>query len=205
MRSLCKNCDKANRSKRIEEKKAYDKKIYNENKEAIDERNKKWKNENNEQFKEYKRNYMKEKRSKETDSDKLKNNLRMRISKNIKKVNSTAKYLDTTIADVKKWLENNFKEDMNWDNYGKLWNIDHTIPINAFDLTNEEHIFVCFNWRNLMPMYSSKNSGKRNKIVTALILHQELLCKSYCSKKDTVDYFLKYNKFYIDLNMRNIS
>lgn len=205
LRSLCKGCDKETRSKRLEEKKAYDKSLYDSNKDTIIERNKSWIANNKEHYKEYKRNYTKEKRKTETETDKLKNNLNSRIRKNIKKDNSTVIYLDTTIANVKKWLESNFKDDMNWDNYGKLWNIDHTIPIDVFDLTNEEHIFICFNWRNLMPMYSSLNSGKKNKIITELITNQEKICKSYCCEENTVEYFLKYNNFYNNLNMQNIS
>lgn len=56
---------------------------------------------------------------------------------------------------------------MTWDNYGKSsdsWQIDHIIPCSYFDLTKEENIFTCFNWRNTQPLWRKENYAKYNKV-----------------------------------------
>ncbi len=196
LRSKCKACDKIVRSKRVQEKKLYDQLKFIENKDAIVERNNKWKENNKEHSREYKKIYEREKRKNMSDSDKLKDKLRLRIYKNIKKNKLTTEYLDTTIENVKNWLEHNFKDDMNWSNSGKIWHIDHTIPIDVFDLSKDDDVFICFNWRNLMPRYAKENISKKNKIISKLILDQEIICKKYCNDDNTKIYFNKYMVFY---------
>lgn len=56
------------------------------------------------------------------------------ITMKIKKTRSGAEYLGTEVSLFMKWLEWNFDEDMNWANHGTYWHIDHTMPINSFDL-----------------------------------------------------------------------
>ena len=58
------------------------------------------------------------------------------------KSQSSIEYLGCTIQEYKEYLEPKFTPEMNWDNYGTVWNIDHTIPINIFDLKNEEEILL---------------------------------------------------------------
>ena len=48
---------------------------------------------------------------------------------------------------------------MTWDNYGE-WNIDHIIPLCAFDLTRENELMQACNWRNLRPMWAEDNLAK---------------------------------------------
>ena len=38
------------------------------------------------------------------------------------------------------------------------------IPCAAFDLTKEEHQMVCFNYRNLQPLWHTDNVEKRGKV-----------------------------------------
>lgn len=42
----------------------------------------------------------------------------------------------------------NYIENMSWDNYGKEWHIDHIIPCNAWNFSNEFEN-KCWNYRNL--------------------------------------------------------
>ena len=41
---------------------------------------------------------------------------------------SSAEYLGCNIETFKKHVEQQFTEDMSWENYGE-WNIDHKIPL----------------------------------------------------------------------------
>jgi len=82
----------------------------------------------------------------------------------IHKNDSTMNYIGCNIQYLKEWFEFNFTDEMNWDNYGKLWSIDHIIPVNLFDLTNEHEKLTCWNWSNLMPTTIQYNSSKKSKI-----------------------------------------
>jgi hypothetical protein len=64
----------------------------------------------------------------------------------------------------KKWIEFRFVDNMNWENYGKYWHIDHILPINQFDLSCDNDIQICFNWTNLQPLFAKENQSKSDKI-----------------------------------------
>ncbi len=57
---------------------------------------------------------------------------------------------------------------MTWENYGQ-WHIDHIIPCSFFDLTNDKQQKMCFNYRNLQPMWSQDNISKNNRITTNIL------------------------------------
>ena len=59
------------------------------------------------------------------------------------------------------------------ENYGKIWCLDHCIPIASFNLLDENDIKKCFNWINLRPMYVKDNIVKGDKIDMRLYLLQE--------------------------------
>jgi hypothetical protein len=52
---------------------------------------------------------------------------------------------------------------MNWNNYGKVWNLDHIVPMASFDLTNPEQVKICNHFTNLQPMWAKDNFSKLNK------------------------------------------
>lgn len=55
---------------------------------------------------------------------------------------------------------------MSWDTmfYQERIHIDHYIPVEAFDLTNNEEAKVCFNWKNLRPEWDNINNSKNDKM-----------------------------------------
>jgi hypothetical protein len=58
-------------------------------------------------------------------------------------------------------LENQFKEGMLWDNYGK-WEIDHIVPISTANSIDE--VYNLNHYTNLQPMWKSDNARKSNKL-----------------------------------------
>ena len=91
----------------------------------------------------------------------IRSRLHKALSRN--KTNSSFEYVGCDVAFLKKWLEFRFDENMNWDNFGTYWHIDHILPIAAFDTTNKsEHI--CFHWTNLQPLESIENQSKKDNI-----------------------------------------
>lgn len=65
------------------------------------------------------------------------------------------------------WLESQFVDGMNWENYGrddfnnyKSWHIDHIKPCNCFDLSDESQLNECFHYTNLRPLWGSDNLSR---------------------------------------------
>lgn len=61
-------------------------------------------------------------------------------------------------------FERQFSPGWTWDNYGKVWHIDHKIPCRAFDLTDPEQAKKCFHFTNLQPMDAKENIRKSDKL-----------------------------------------
>jgi hypothetical protein len=93
--------------------------------------------------------------------------IRSRLSKALKrnKNKSSIEYLGCDIEFLKKWLEFRFDENMNWDNLGSYWHIDHILPINRFNLINDNDKMICFHWTNLQPLTSTENLQKKDKLL----------------------------------------
>ena len=63
--------------------------------------------------------------------------------------------LGESIEFVKGYIEAQFKPEMNWENYGDIWEIDHILPCSSFDLTDEEQQKKCFHYSNLQPLFKT--------------------------------------------------
>ncbi len=70
-----------------------------------------------------------------------------------------------TVNDLRNHLENQFRDNMSWGNYGK-WHIDHIIPVAFFRFKKPEDVEFKMCWRleNLQPLWATENEQKSNKI-----------------------------------------
>lgn len=97
--------------------------------------------------------------------------LRSRLSaviKNNKKTGSAVKDLGCSVQELKDHLESKFIEEMSWDNWGltgRVWHIDHIIPLSSFDLTDREQLLKACHYTNLQPLWAIDNIRKSNKIL----------------------------------------
>ena len=91
----------------------------------------------------------------------LKKSLASRLRTVLIKNDSTMNYIGCNIQYLREWFEYNFTDEMNWNNYGSFWSIDHIIPVCKFDLSNEDEKLKCWNWTNLMPVTVKFNSSKK--------------------------------------------
>ena len=81
--------------------------------------------------------------------------------KGYKKESKTAKTLGASYKIVKKHLERQFTDGMNWENYGE-WHVDHIIPLASAN-TKDELINLC-HFRNLQPLWAADNFSKGCRI-----------------------------------------
>ena len=137
------------------------KKYYEANKEKLLAYGKKYRKEHPDKLNQYYKN------RRVTDIEfQLKCNLRQRLRSALKgksKSAHTMELLGCTIEELKKHLQKSFKEGMNFENYGE-WHIDHIIPCDAFDLSNQVQQKKCFNYKNLQPLWAEDNLKKSNKV-----------------------------------------
>jgi hypothetical protein len=126
--------------------------------------------------------------------DKMKRVVRSRIISALKcKHKNTIEYLGCNIPEYSNWLLT-YNPEYTIENRGKIWHIDHVIPLSRFDLENEEQQLIAFNWRNTMPLSVKENLTKNNKIIKEQIeQHYEKL------KKYHLENNLDLPQEYIDL------
>jgi 23S rRNA maturation mini-RNase III len=88
------------------------------------------------------------------------------------KTNRTTELLGCSLEIFKSHLESQFKPEMNWDNYGEIWEVDHIKPCSSFDLTDIEQQKQCFHYTNTQPLFKTteiaesfgyNEIGNRNK------------------------------------------
>ena len=90
------------------------------------------------------------------------------LNGNSKKM-TTFKILGYTKDELMKHLENIFTPEMNWDNYGKFWQIDHIRPLSSFNFKTKsggidyKMIKVANSLENLQPLTVKENLIKSNK------------------------------------------
>ena len=114
--------------------------------------------------------------------DKFKRDVRSRIYIALKqnKVNHTIDYVGCTSSDYLHWLCT-YDERYDIDNRGKVWQIDHVIPLSKFNLEDEEEQLIAFNWRNTMPFHKDENSKKNARIIKSQV-------------EQHLDYLIKYHR-----------
>ncbi len=109
---------------------------------------------------------------------KKRNNPRWRINKNmainiyhsLKKDSKAGRHWEDIVGyseeNLRQHLEKQFHLGMTWGNYGTYWQIDHKIPIAAFNFERPEDIDFrkCWGLNNLQPLTTKENMKKRDNL-----------------------------------------
>ena len=128
-------------------------------------------------------------------TEKFKRYVRSRICNSLlnRKDRGTIEYLGCSLDDYMRWITS-YTDIYTLENHGKVWHIDHVIPISKFNLDNPEEQLFAFNWLNTMPLSCKENLQKGSKIIPSQVLeHFEKI------KKYHIDNNLKVPTEYIDL------
>lgn len=95
-------------------------------------------------------------------------NLRARVRDTLKFRPKSGKTLDLigcNINFLRRYLETFFQPGMAWENYGKIWHIDHKLPCKSFNLADPAQQRLCFHWTNLQPLFAQENISKGAKVL----------------------------------------
>ena len=122
---------------------------------------------NKDKLVEYQIEYAKERRK--TDPlYKLKLNLRRsshRAWKGTTKPATTEKLLGCSYIEFRDYIQCQFVGNMDWENYGKLWHVDHIIPLAVIeDVSQTELISSLCYYSNLQPLFAEDNLSKNDKL-----------------------------------------
>jgi len=88
------------------------------------------------------------------------------LFKNTITTSRNLKYIGCTPEEFRKHIESQFEPGMHWKNHGQgkgLWQLDHIIGCNNFDLSKEKDKYLCFNYKNLRPMWTLGNNTKSRR------------------------------------------
>lgn len=183
---ICYGCKREQNKRWIQTKsaavRAVRNRTYRKNIEKHKERSRSWANKNIEKSRSIKRKnklkYLDKYRKMENlrCREKRKNNILYKISRNIskeiwaalhgKKQGRTFKsFLSYEITSIKNHLESKFSKEMNWENYGSYWEIDHIVPISHFyeKYTIEDAVKRAWDINNLQPLEKRLNRSKQHR------------------------------------------
>jgi hypothetical protein len=84
-------------------------------------------------------------------------------------------YLGIALRGAKRHVESMLRPEWTWENYGKVWEIDHIYPIAKANINDPIELFAVSNYRNLRPLSPAENRKKRDNVTAeALLLFEEL-------------------------------
>lgn len=169
------------RKENIDKSRAYGKEYYKNNKEKVLACHAKYRQVNSEKIRIANKKYRKANPEKTRASRRkhqakkcatLKGNLNHRMSSMVryslngnKRGNSWERLIGYTVNELKEHLEKQFTDGMAWDNRSE-WQIDHIIPIAAFNFTKPCHTDFkrCWALKNLQPLWAKDNQSKHAKL-----------------------------------------
>ena len=86
------------------------------------------------------------------------------------------KILGFTKEELKEQLQKNFKEDMNFSNYGKVWGCSFFIPRRLYSIKTikDEDFKKCWSLKNIKPEYLEKCYRQKKEIFESDLNEQSL-------------------------------
>lgn len=111
-----------------------------------------------------------QKRNRSRDTQRLKTDIlyrlirncrrRLRYFANLKENKHTKELIACSPTELHAHLQSKFILGMTWDNYGKVWHIDHIIPLSSAK-THEDIIRLC-HYTNLQPLWATTAIARAN-------------------------------------------
>ena len=112
------------------------------------------------------------------------------------RVSSYAPYFGVDILNFRKWIELQFDEEINWENFGKMWQFDHVVPVVYFDFRDDADLKLCWSFINIRVEKShlNRNRGNRVDVLTAKAYFQDIfsstglaLCNEMIKKIELIE------------------
>jgi hypothetical protein len=101
---------------------------------------------------------------------------------------SVMNLLGCTFEHYKLWMSYQFDENMNWDNSGTYWVVDHIKPLASFDLSQLSEQKKAFHWTNLQPLEAIANMEKHTKYTDEIKANAAATLAAFSAEYDVADF-----------------
>ena len=78
-----------------------------------------------------------------------------------------APFMGLDIETYRNYIERQFTDGLNWNNFGKAWQFEHIIPLGYFDFSNNDDMALCWNFINIRVEALDKEPAKPVNILAA--------------------------------------
>ncbi len=95
-----------------------------------------------------------------------------------------APYFGIDNKGFRKWIELSFTPEMNWGNFGVVWQLDHVVPVSFFDLEIEKDLCLCWNFINIQPSIRLNGDAAFNTSIAADYFERIYLKSGYYLAKE---------------------
>ncbi len=112
-----------------------------------------------------------------------------------------APFFGLSIEKYRKWIELQFINGLNWNNFGSAWQFDHILPVAYFDFENNEDLKLCWNFINIRveALEISNIEGNHLEILAAKPYFESLFNKTgytVCLKMiEKIEHIQSFNIF----------
>ncbi len=91
-----------------------------------------------------------------------------------------APYFGLDIENYRKWIELQFSDELNWENFGSKWQFDHIVPVAYFDFSNPDDLSLCWNFINIRveKLEIDRSRGNRIDVIAVKPYFQALYTKT---------------------------
>ncbi|MBD0350729.1 MAG: hypothetical protein ICV65_06210 [Flavisolibacter sp.] len=91
-----------------------------------------------------------------------------------------APFFGLDIKHFRSWIELQFDETLNWDNFSSAWQFDHIVPVAYFDFSKEDDMRLCWNFINIRveKLELNKNRGNRIDVLAAKTYFENLYAET---------------------------
>ena len=75
-----------------------------------------------------------------------------------------APYFGLDVKGFRQWIEIQFTNGLNWENFATSWQFDHIVPVTYFDFSNQEDLYLCWNFINIRVEKLDQGKSRGNRI-----------------------------------------
>ena len=79
--------------------------------------------------------------------------------------------LGCSVTELARHLEILFEPGMTWENRGRVWHVDHVLPLSSFDLADPAQRAKACHFTNLQPLFAKDNLSKGSRVRREAMSH----------------------------------
>ena len=125
----------------------------------------------------------------------MKTNLKKKFQISLRRFYSTnspckeiTKYVGINKNEFIQYINENLINGMTIENFGSVWSLDHIVPIDLFNLNDENELLIGYSYLNILPMFINDNRLKGASVHFS-VLKLNKLKETYNNK--TIDILLE--------------